>query len=82
MKLSKKTNLYLMLLVYLFAYYCINLTIWIVSDLFESPNNSLIITSSFLFKKSIFPLFFWIYSLLEGKLVKQINSNYENKNLL
>lgn len=78
MKLSKKTNLYLMLLFYLFAFYCMNLTIWIVSDLIESPNKSIIITSSFLLRKTILPLFFWIYFLLGGKLIDQINNNYEN----
>lgn len=78
MKLSKKTNLYLMLLFYLFAFYCMNLTIWIVSDLIESPNKSIIITPSFLLRKTILPLFFWIYFLLGGKLKDQINNNYEN----
>lgn len=78
MKISKKTNLYLMLLVYLFAFYCINLTIWLVSDLIKSPNKSIIITPSFLLSKSILPLFFWIYFLLGGKLIDQINNNYDN----
>lgn len=67
-----------MLLVYLFAFYCINLTIWLVSDLIKSPNKSIIITPSFLLSKSILPLFFWIYFLLGGKLIDQINNNYDN----
>lgn len=78
MKLSKKTNLYLMLLVYFFAFYSMNLTIWIVSELIESPKNSIIITPSFLLGKSIFPLFLWIYIILGGKLTSQINKNYDN----
>ena len=79
MKLSKKTNLYLMLLFYLFAFYCMNLTIWIVSDLIESPNKSIIITSSFLLRKTILPLFFWMYFLLGGKLIENYAAKIAEK---
>ncbi len=78
MKISKKTNLYLMLLLYLFAIYSINLAIWIISDLIESPKESIIISTSFLVGKTILPLFFWLYLILGGKLIARINRDYEN----
>lgn len=78
MKISKKTNLYLMLLLYLFAIYSINLAIWIISDLIESPKDSIIISTSFLVGKTILPLFFWLYLILGGELIVRINRDYEN----
>ena len=78
MKISKKTNLYLMLILYLFAIYSINLAIWIISDLIESPKNCIIISTSFLLGKTILPLFFWLYLILGGKLIARINRDYEN----
>ncbi|MCL9810136.1 hypothetical protein, partial [Flavobacterium luminosum] len=79
MKISKKTNLFLMLLLYLFAFYGIYLTISIISYLIESKNGKVVITSLFLVKKLILPLLFWVYFLLGGKLTERINNDFERK---
>jgi len=80
MKLSKKTNLYFMLFVYLFAYYSMILTLSLISELIESSDGRVIITGSKLFGRSIVPLFLWGYILLGGKLTEKINRDYDEKN--
>jgi hypothetical protein len=79
MKISKKTNLYLMQTLYLFAFYGVYLTLSIIDELIASKNGGVTITTSFLVGKIILPLFFWGYILLSGKLTERINRDYENK---
>ena len=77
MKVSRKLNLYIMHVLYLFIYFSLILTIEIIGNLCKSDIKKVEITASSFIAPAILSSFFWIYYTFSGKLSKTINKNYE-----
>lgn len=77
MKINKKINLVVMLILYFFFFFSITLTINIVFKYFKTHNLSL--ESNQIFNSLGYALFFWIFYLINGKLIKTINNSYDKE---
>lgn len=77
MKVSRKLNLYVMHIFFLFVYFSAILTIEVISDLYKS-DKKIEITGSYFIGPAILASIYWIYYTLSGKLSKTINKNYED----
>jgi hypothetical protein len=78
MKVSRKLNLYLMHILYLFLFFSVSLTIEIVADLFDSNLQKIGITPSYLIRPTILGSILWLYYTFSGILSKKINKDYED----
>ena len=78
MKVSRKLNLYVMHILYLFLYFSFILTIEIIGDLYKSDVKEIEITINSFIGPAILSTCYWIYYTFSGKLSKTINKNYED----
>lgn len=75
MKIGRKFNLLGMLILYFFLFFSVVFTINILFKYFRTSTLSLEFNQ--IYSSLGYALFFWIFYLINGKLIKTINNSYD-----
>ena len=75
MKVGRKFNLFGMLILYFFLFFSVTFTINILFKYFKT--SILNLEYNQIYNSLGYALFFWIFYLINGKLIKTINNSYD-----